>query len=927
MSTISNSSEMSAGYLPQDIESRWYSTWKGMGIFHAEPQPGKPHYSITIPPPNITGSLHMGHALNNSILDSLTRWHRMRGFVTLCLPGTDHAGIATQNVVERDLAAEGLSRTGIGREAFIERCKKWRETYGTRIYHQFERLGCSYDWDRVRYTMDQSYVDAIMEAFGSWYQRGFIYRGTRVVNWDVKFQSAISDIEVLTEERQGKLYHFRYPFEDESGFITIATTRPETLLGDSAVAANPDDERYQALFGKMLKLPLTNRTIPLIADSYAKPEFGSGAVKVTPAHDLNDFECGLRHGLAQRVVIGKDGSMTEEAGPDFVGLDRNDARKKVVELMDGLGLLEKIEDYTIQTPISDRSGEVVEPLLSEQWFMNMNALAEPAIDAVKSGLIHFIPQRYESTYLQWMDNIRDWCISRQLWWGHRIPIWWTDEPSNGNEVSAEGYEVRSFGAKRYVFARAHEEAARLLGTTSCSQDEDVLDTWFSSALWPQATLGWPANTQDLANFYPTNLLSTAQEILYLWVSRMVMSGMDFVERPLGSSPESDGLVANNGISRKIIPFHDVYIHATVLDAKGERMSKSKGNGIDPIDIIEKYGADATRFSLLQQAGKNQDIKYSEKRPEVAASFCNKLWNGSRFVLLNLEGMSTGEFPPKSRRTSPDNWILDRLQFTVASVNANLSSYDMDDAARAMYEFFWNDYCDWYVEIAKVKLRSGDPQVKADTQAILCYVLENTLRLLHPMIPFITEEIWQHLPYRADGESISLAAYPVEDRDLLDPDEVAAMDLTFEAIRSIRNLKAELGIPPGKRINGAGVATSERLKMILTKNQNIITELARLSEFLILPAAPSDGKWVSSAIRGGEILLDVGESLNVEKELERITKELAEVDKQIVRSRSMLDNPNFVERAAPTAVEKERTNLQQWLEKQQILVAKQNQLQA
>ena len=518
--------ELSKTYSPQEVEAKWYAFWKSNGYFHAEPDPNKEPYCITIPPPNITGSLHMGHALNNSILDTLTRWHRMRGFAALCLPGTDHAGIATQNVVERELQKQGISRHDLGREKFIEKCWEWREQYGTRIYHQFERLGCSYDWERVRFTLDDSYVAAIHEAFRSWYERGLITRGRRVVNWDIKFQSAVSDVEVETREVKGKLYHFRYPFADGSGeYITIATTRPETLLGDSAVAANPKDERYIPLFGKMLKLPLTDREIPLIADDYAKPEFGSGAVKVTPAHDLNDFEAGQRNSLPQHIVIGKDGRMTEVAGAKFAGMERFAARKAVVEEMEALGLVEKIEDYTIQQPVSERSKEVIEPLLSEQWFVDMKPLASPAIEAVKQGKITFIPDRYTAIYLHWMENIRPWCISRQLWWGHRIPVWWTDD------AGATGGTIDEYTGQRHCFARNKEEAISTLGTENCYQDEDVLDTWFSSALWPHATLGFPASTEDLAYFYPTNLLSTAQEILYLWVARMIMTGLDFIKRP------------------------------------------------------------------------------------------------------------------------------------------------------------------------------------------------------------------------------------------------------------------------------------------------------------------------------------------------------------------------------------------------------------
>jgi valyl-tRNA synthetase len=922
--------ELAKAYAPQDVEGKWYQFWKERGYFHAEPDPEKEPYCITIPPPNITGSLHMGHALNNSILDTLTRWHRMRGFAALCLPGTDHAGIATQNVVERELQKQGISRHDLGREKFIEKCWEWREQYGTRIYHQFERLGCSYDWERVRFTLDESYVAAIHEEFRSWYERGLIYRGRRVVNWDIKFQSAVSDVEVETQEIRGKLYHFRYPFADDSGSITIATTRPETLLGDAAVAANPSDERYQALFGKMIALPLTDREIPLIADDYAKPEFGSGAVKVTPAHDLNDFEAGLRHNLPQHIVIGKDGKMTALAGAKYAGMDRFEARKAVIADMKELGLLEKIEDYTIQQPVSERSKEVIEPLLSEQWFVDMKPLAAPAIEVVKQGKIRFIPERYTDIYLHWMENIRPWCISRQLWWGHRIPVWWTSDPQ------ATGGTLDDLTGNRHCFARTQEEAIAQLGTANCWQDEDVLDTWFSSALWPHATLGWPRQTEDLAYFYPTNLLSTAQEILYLWVARMIMTGLDFIHRPLDdgrgqgtanrtlpgdltpSASDADGLVSGDGQTVAVIPFRDVYIHATVLDEKGERMSKTKGNGIDPIDLCDQYGADATRFALLQQAGKNQDIKFGVSRTEIAGQFCNKLWNASRFVLMNLDAQTTGTLPPHDALTMVDRWILARLNAAIKSVNAAFSTYDMDDAMRAIYQFLWNDFCDWYVEMAKPRLRSEDVQTKQNVQNVLAFVLETTLRLMHPAIPFITEEIWQALP-QTNG-SVCIADYPMPMPEWEDAEAAAGVETTIEATRALRNLRAELGIAPGTPLQAAAVASGENAKSALAANAELIAFLARLSGLTLGDAAPSSetGKWVSTPITGASVFLKIGDALDMDKERERIAKELLAIDKEIEKADAKLGNPNFVERAAPAIVEQERQRLADWQAKQAAL---------
>ncbi len=893
--TTESQNELAKNYNPEAIEAKWYAYWNATGVFHEEPDKTRPYYSITIPPPNITGSLHIGHALNCSILDTMTRWHRMRGYVTLCLPGTDHAGIATQAVVERELAKEGISRHDLGRDGFIQRCWQWREQYGNRIYHQLERMGCSYDWQRVRFTMDDSYVDAIMECFGKWYERGLIYRGTRVVNWDVKLQSAVSDIEVYTETRKGKLYHFRYPFADGTGFITIATTRPETLLGDTAVAANPADERYQPHFGKLLNLPLTQRQIPLISDDYAKPEFGSGAVKVTPAHDFNDFECGRRNNLPQIIVIGKDGKMTEASGADFVGLDRYEARKKVVVDMEALGLLEKIEDYTIQTPISDRSKEVIEPLLSEQWFVDMKPLAVPAIEVVKEGKIRFVPERYKAIYLHWMENILPWCVSRQLWWGHRIPVWWTEEG----------------GQRRNAFARNQEEAIAKLGTANCWQDEDVLDTWFSSALWPHATLGWPQESADLAYFYPTNLLSTAQEILYLWVARMIMTGLDFVQRP--DAPDADRL--NDRAESGIIPFRDVYVHATVLDEKGERMSKSKGNGVDPIDLIEKYGADATRFSLLQQAGKNQDIRYGEQRTELARSFCTKLWNASRFVLMNLDANVTGELPAEENLTPPDRWLLARLNTTIREVNRYLATYDMDDATRSLYRFLWDDYCDWFLEMAKSRLRS-EGQDRETVQNMLVFVLETALRLLHPMIPFITEEIWQSLP-KTEG-TLARAPYPEPKAEWDDIQATQAMETTIEATRALRNLRAELGISPGVRLTAVAVPSRPEVQASLHANATLIAELARLNEPLAIrdtPPSTDTGTWVGTPITGAEVLLEIGDAVDLNKELERIDKEIASIAKEIARCESKLDNPSFVARANPEVVAQEQARLTDWQEKQ------------
>ncbi|MCC6729290.1 MAG: valine--tRNA ligase [Chthonomonadales bacterium] len=865
--------ELAKAYEPKVVEGRWYSEWLARDAFRATPGSGRP-YCITIPPPNVTGSLHIGHALNAAVLDTMTRWRRMAGDNVLCLPGTDHAGIATQNVVERDLAAQGLTRHDLGRERFVERCWEWRRQYGDRIYLQLQKLGCSYDWSRARFTMDPSYVEAIHEAFLRWWKRGLIYRGKRVVNWCPRCRSAISDIEVSSEERPGKLYHMRYPFANGSGFITIATTRPETMLGDTAVAVNPEDARYAGAVGTKVRLPLTDREIPVIADEYARMDFGSGAVKVTPAHDLDDFEAGLRHRLPQVVVIGEDGAMTLAAGPRYAGMERFDCRRLVLEDMAAQGLLGDAEDYVVKTPLCDRCKTVLEPLLSEQWFARQTELAAPAIDVVRAGDVRFWPDRYARIYLDWMGNIRDWCISRQLWWGHRIPVWWT----------LDG---------RYAAARSGAEAAAELGVPEADlrQDEDVLDTWFSSALWPIATLGWPAETEDLAFWYPTNVLSTAQEILFLWVARMVMTGLDFVGQ---------------------VPFRDVYVHATILDERGERMSKSKGNGVDPLDMVERYGADALRFSLLQQAGKNQDIRFSEERVRLAGTFCNKLWNASRFVLLSLEGKGGGlrELPADEALTTPDRWILSRLNRTIDAVTSALATYDMDDAMRAAYAFLWDELCDWYLEIVKPRLRSDDADAGV-ARRVLWHALDSTLRLMHPMVPFITEEIWQALenadPTGRTRETILRAPYPQADPTRIAEAPEERMGIVMASVRALRNARAEAGVAPAARVLAAAVPGSRRVAMALTEANELIVNLARLSE-LQMHDAPPGGAWVGAAIDGAELFVDVGLTIDVDKERERLGREVASVERDLARGRAKLANEQFVSRAPEAVVQRERASL-------------------
>ncbi len=871
-------------YNPAEVERKWYAFWMERNYFHAEVRDGKPRYCITIPPPNVTGSLHIGHALCYTIQDVLTRWKRMQGYETLCLPGTDHAGIGTQNKVEQKLAEEGLTRHDLGREEFLKRVWEWKEQYGGEILHQFKTMGFSFDWERERFTMDDGYVDAVLESFVRLFDKGYIYRGARVVNWCSRCHTAISDIEVEYVEQHSHLWHFRYPFEDGSGYVVVATTRPETMLGDTAVAVNPNDERYRDKVGKNVVLPLVGRVIPVVADEYVDMEFGTGAVKVTPAHDPNDFEIGMRHDLPQVIVIGPDGSMTQDAGTRYEGLDRFEARERVVADLTEQGLVEKIEDYTHSVGTCARCHTVIEPLLSEQWFCKMAELAKPAADVVRDGKVRFVPDRYERIYIEWMENVRDWCISRQLWWGHRIPI----------------YKCNECG--EVVAAKSEEAALAKLkcGHKLVTQDPDVLDTWFSSALWPFATLGWPKDTPELKYFYPTDVLVTARDIIYLWVARMIFSSLEY----LGE-----------------VPFKDVYIYATVMNEEGKRMSKSLGTGVDPLDLVERLGADALRFALMQQAGKNQDIRFSDKRVENVRNFGNKLWNASRFVLMNLEGYTpdsaTGETP---RETLEDRWIWSRLNRTIKTVNDALTNYDIDDAANSLYEFVWSEFCDWYIELAKPRLR-GDAAERLAAQANLHAVLYNVALLLHPIVPFITEEIWQALPhYDSDAESIMIAPFPMADESSFDEDAEAEMGMVMEAIRAARNLRAELGVPPSKRISLIAVA-SEDTRARVERNSESIKTLARLDDlsFADSIAEADKQKYVAAHLPGLDLYAEVAGLVDVDAELARIEAELQSLEKELKPHEAKLASEQFVSKAPPAIVEKERRIVAELTEKRQKLM--------
>ena len=862
-------------YDPKSVEPKWYGYWTEKGYFRAEVDPSREMYSITIPPPNITGSLHIGHALCYTIQDVLGRWKRMQGFNTLILPGTDHAGIATQNKVEQQLASEGLSRHDLGREKFVERVWQWREQYGGIIIEQFKSMGYAFDWDRLRFTLDEGYADAVLEEFVRWFDAGLIYRGVRVINWCPRCHTAISDIEIEYEEVAGHLWHIDYPLEDGSGVITVATTRPETMLGDTAVAVHPEDQRYMGMIGKNAILPIMGRPIPMIADAHVDPDFGTGAVKVTPAHDPNDFEIGMRHNLPQVIVIGTDGSMTEEAGR-FAGMDRYAAREAVVEELRVKELLVREEDYIHSVGVCARCDTVIEPLLSEQWFAKMKEIAQPATDVVRDGRIRFVPDRYARIYVDWMENIKDWCISRQLWWGHRIPVW------------------KCLDCGEYTASKTEVQACGKCGSSNVEQDPDVLDTWFSSALWPFATMGWPKETPELKYFYPTSVLTTARDIIYLWVSRMIMTSMYFLDE---------------------IPFKDVYIYATVLNEEGRRMSKSLGTGVDPLEIIEKYGADALRFGLIQQVGMGQDIRFSEARVEVIRNFCNKIWNIARFVLLAIEDATFNvqhSTLDAQRLKAEDQWILSRLQKTIEAVNAGLAGYDMDQAARALYDFLWSEYADWYIEIAKPRLQGDD---RATVQYVLWHVLETSMRLLHPIMPFITEQIWQSIPH--EGESIMVADFPKADASLIQEDAERRMEAVMEITRTLRNLRAEVGVAPGKPVECTVVPSAES-RAAVEAGSEIIKSLARVSEFEIASAAPTGEKFASAHLPIGDIYIPLAGLVDMDKEIARLENELVDVERDLSRSEGKLGNEQFVSKAPAHIIEKERRIVQELTDKREKL---------
>lgn len=859
----SNTAELPKVYDPKTVEDRWYRYWKEIGAFRAEVNPGEERFSMVIPPPNVTGSLHMGHALDNALQDVLARWKRMQGYNTLWLPGTDHAGIATQIKVEARLREEeGVTRHDLGREAFLERVWSWKEYYRDNIVGQLERLGASCDWSRERFTMDEGCSRAVRTVFVQLFEKGLIYQGNYIVHWCPNCQTTLSDLEVEHVDSDGHLWHIRYPFVDGSGEAVVATTRPETMLGDTAVAVNPEDERYAHLIGKMVRVPIVNREIPIIADEFVDPKFGTGMVKVTPSHDPNDFEMGQRHNLEQIKVIDLSANMTEAAGP-YEGQDRYECRKRLVDDLKAGGWLVKVENHSHAVGHCYRCSTVVEPLLSRQWFVKMKPLAEPAIQVVKEGKVRFVPDRFSKNYLHWMENIRDWCISRQLWWGHRIPVWTCHDCGE-------------------VFAATEDPTqCSKCGGSHLEQDPDVLDTWFSSALWPFSTMGWPDKTPELDYFFPTNVLVTGWDIIYFWVARMIFMSLEMQDQP---------------------PFSDVIIHGIIRDSLGRKMSKSLGNGIDPLEVIDEYGADALRMTLLTGTAPGNDLRYYPEKVEASRNFANKVWNASRFALMNLEGFEPDGKPITERALElPDRWILSRYNWAVSEVTRHLNRYDFGEGARTLYDFVWSELCDWYVEIIKPRLygHAGD-ESRNVAQHVLAYVLSHTVELLHPYMPFITEEIWQHLPH--NGQTIMKATWPTPVAALSDPDAEERMHLIMEVVKAVRNVRAEKNVPPGKDVPAIALADDNR-GAVLQANRAFILSLGRLSGLEVRPADSDKPERAVAAVAAGvSLYVPLADLVDVEAEVERLRKELAETNEQLSRSSARLTNTGFVQKAPAEVVE-------------------------
>ena len=858
--------ELPKTYDPKVVEDQIYQAWLDNNCFRAELDPDKKPFSIVMPPPNVTGQLHMGHALDATLQDILTRFKRMQGYSALWLPGTDHAGIATQIKVEENLRVEeGLTRYDLGREKFLERVWDWKNKYGDRIVKQQMKLGASCDWSRSRFTMDEGCSKAVRETFCELYDKGLIYKGSRIINWCPHCLTALSDAEVEYSDKPGHLWHLRYPLADGSGkYLVVATTRPETMMGDTGVAVNPNDERYKDLVGKTCILPLMNREIPIVADEYVEMDFGTGCVKMTPAHDPNDFEVGLRHNLETIRVLDDNGKVVEGYGK-YSGMDRYEARKAIVADLEEQGYLVKVEPHQHNVGTCYRCHNDVEPLISAQWFVKMEPLAKEALRVVREGEVKFVPERFAKTYTNWMENVHDWCISRQLWWGHQIPAWYCDECGHIN------------------VSREDPTACAKCGCTKLTREEDVLDTWFSSALWPFSTLGWPEETKDLAYWYPTSVMVTGYDIIFFWVARMIFSGMEQMKKE---------------------PFHTVFIHGLVRDDKGRKMSKSLGNGIDPLEMAEKYGADALRFNLITGNSPGNDMRFYVEKCEAMRNFANKIWNASRYVLMNLTIEKTG-LPAADKLEIEDKWVLSRLNTLIREVTENLDSYELGVASSKVYDFIWDTYCDWYIELTKARLYGENQESKETAQQVLVYVLDQILRLLHPFMPFITEEIWQAIPH--EGDFLMKAQWPVASDALAFPAEEAAMESVMNAIRAVRARRADLNVPPSRKSHLYIVSDKGD---IFRQGAAFITRLAYASELSVSNTAPAGHEDMVSAVTADAALyMPMNELVDVEKELQRLAKEIEKAEKNIAGLKGKLSNENFVSRAPENVVNAEREKLQ------------------
>ncbi|UFT97936.1 valine--tRNA ligase [Radiobacillus kanasensis] len=870
-------------YDASSVEQNRYQFWLDGKFFEATGDESKQPFSVVIPPPNVTGKLHIGHALDLTLQDIITRYKRMQGYDVLWLPGMDHAGIATQAKVEAKLREQGENKYDLGREKFVERVWDWKEEYADFIRQQWAKLGLGLDYSRERFTLDEGLSDAVKEVFVSLYEKGLIYRGEYIINWDPATKTALSDIEVIYEDVQGHFYHMRYPLKDGSGHIEIATTRPETMLGDTAVAVHPEDERYKHLIGKTVVLPIVNREIPIVADDYVDMEFGSGAVKITPAHDPNDFEIGNRHDLERILVMNEDGTMNEKAGK-YQGLDRFECRKQIVQELQNMDVLFEIEDHTHSVGHSERSGAVVEPYLSTQWFVKMQPLADAAVELQKNTdeKVNFVPERFEKTYLHWMENIRDWCISRQLWWGHRIPAWYHKETG----------EI-------YVGKEAPSDVE------NWEQDEDVLDTWFSSALWPFSTMNWPnEEAEDFKRYFPTSVLVTGFDIIFFWVARMIFQSLEFTEKR---------------------PFDDVLIHGLVRDPQGRKMSKSLGNGIDPMEVIEKYGADSVRYFLATGNTPGQDMRFNWEKVESTWNFINKIWNASRFALMNMEGLTYEDIALSGEKSVADKWILTRLNQTIEQVTKNVDKYEFGEAGRYLYNFIWDDFCDWYIEMAKLPLYGEDEAAKKTTRSVLAYVLDSTMRMLHPFMPFVTEEIWQSLPH--DGPSIAVSEWPQVKEDLHDEQAAEEMKRLVGIIRAVRNIRAEVDTPMSKQIQLLIQAESDEIVAELQKNRHYLEKFCNPSTLEIATSINAPEKAMSAVVTGAALYLPLEGLIDVDKEIARLEKELEKWTKEVERVEKKLSNHGFVQKAPAKVVEEEKQKQQEYQDKQSRVQARLKELKA